>query len=102
MFLDHLPQLEAVWDTALLLGLGVAALTDLLRTFLWDTKWRARKPLSCDTCMSWWLALLAMCFVHAIWPARPIWAASIAGISIMSLGALRYVRSGDSPPQLPQ
>jgi hypothetical protein len=58
--------------TALLLGLGAAGMTFVVRAVLDSAKkeWLLEKPFSCDLCMSWWSSI-ALFVVHGDW-AKPV------------------------------
>lgn len=95
------------------LALATVAVIDLTRTLLWKTWLAAHKPLSCDTCMSWWIALVLAAVMRFAWPETYaanwrsfVWtmatAASAAGASILILAAQRYFRNdlAGPPPQI--
>lgn len=89
----------------LVVALANTAVIDLARTLLWNTAWRTRKPLSCDTCMAWWFGLGSGLFFqqpspreldHVLWWL--LWAATLAGMAILLLAMQRFLRNDAVPP----
>lgn len=92
----------------LVIALAHVAVIDLLRTLAWGTPWRTRKPLACDTCMAWWTGFgggllfqlpSPRAVDHLLWWL--LWSAVLAGISVVLLAVLRYLRN-DAVPPFPQ
>jgi hypothetical protein len=104
---SSLERLQMLLDpsflTALMLAFAVVAITDLIRTILWNTALRAVKPISCDTCMAFWLSVLGSLLIASTWQARAFWAVATAGIAITILAGLRYLRNdyAAAAPTLP-
>jgi hypothetical protein len=88
--------------------LASISVIDLLRTALWNTPLRERKPLACDTCMSGWLAIAqstALWFARlwrpwSGWATCALWTLALTGAVTLALGWLRNQRSSALPPPL--